>query len=347
MATITDLITTGSVVDVSNSPAYDKVAAMENVRAVITTYARDINIALHRYGVEGCPDTIDERVVRESLLWYPLTSFFTIGDNTFCLPTVPAGRWYNAYGNFGDGFAYARNGNVYHINFSMPGADASKFLSQTVGPKVAGDFSGVCIRENDSCIPFIYTVLFYVEQIADTIRALENARVLLKHPIGIWTTPEQKKSWERYYKRLDENMPYSFFNKNRPQDGREPDKVEVINFLKDGDIIKPIIENIDWWEQRFLAECGVGNMGSQVDKKGENMIQAEVHSSDDVTNIITSGLVDYLNNQLDKQGVHELPGCENMRFVERKQDEDLLRDDNSGFGDISGNVDGGNKGNDI
>lgn len=347
MASFTDLITAGSVVDLSNSPAYDKLAYMENKRAAITTFARYVNIAAHRYGFDGVPDTMSERVIRESLLWYPITSFFTIGDNTFCLPAVPAGRWYNAYGNFGDGFAYARNGKVYHINFDMPGAQDARFLNQTVGPKIDGDFKGVCIRENDTCIPFIYTVLFYVEQVADTIRGLENARFLLKHPVGVWTTPEQKKTWERYFKRVDENMPYVFFNKNKPQDGRQPDEAEVINFLKDGDIIKPTIEMVDWWEQRFLAECGVGNMGSQVDKKGENMIDAEVHSSDDVTNMITSGLVDYINNQLEESGVHDMPGCENLTCVERKQDEDLFRDDRGGEGVIPDNADGRDERNNI
>lgn len=157
-------------------------------------------------------------------------------------------------------------------------------------------------------------------------------------------------TWEKWYKAIDENQPVLFINKNRPKDGREPDKAEVVNLVDGGDIVKPASEVVDWFEQRFLAECGIGNVGSQVDKKGENLIRAEVHSSDDVTEMITTGLVDYINNQLESSGVLEMPGCENLRCIPRKRDDnndDILTDAGSEENNISGYAERGDEGSNL
>lgn len=327
-------------IDIQNSPSYKDVTKFQNIRSAVNTFARYCNIASHRFEFEGCPETISERVLREGLLWYPCISFWTVGDSTVAMPSVPGGSGFNAYGDLGDGFAYAKNGKVYKINYDIPGGDTVRILNETVGPRVSAEYSGRYIRANDLMFPFINTVIFYTEQVADTLRAIENARILLKHPIGLYTTEAQKKNWEKWYNELKENQPIMFINKNKPADGHEPDKAEVVNLVEGGDIIKPASEVLDWFENRFLAECGVGNIGSQVDKKGENLISDEVHGSDAVTNMVTEGLVEYINNELEKQGIREMPGCENLKCVPRKdiQDENIQRDDRGGEGNISGSA---------
>lgn len=337
-------------IDIYNAPSYKDVTKFQNMRASMVTFARYCNMASHRYEFEGCPPTISERVLRESLLWYPTVSFWEVGDSTIALPSVPGGRGFNAYGDLGDGFAYGKNGEVYHVNYEIAGADEAKILDKTTGQKIQLKYTGKYIRENDLMFPFINTVIFYTEQVADTLRAIENSRILLKHPIGLYTTEAQKKTWEKWYNELNENQPVLFINKNKPTDGHEPDKAEVINLVEGGDIVKPASEVLDWFEQRFLAECGIGNVGSQVDKKGENLISDEVHSSDDVTNMITQGLVDYINNQLEVQGIHELAGCEGLKAVPRKEDtddEDIQRDDSGAEGNVSGEGDGRPESDDI
>lgn len=304
-------------IDVGNAPSYKEATKFRNTLAEITTFSRYANIGSHRYEFEGVPEWMDERSIRESLLWYPLTAFFVVGDQTVCLPAVPGGQGYNAQGAFADGFAYAKNGKVYHLNFDMIGSD-NPVIRQTPGPKVDAEFTGVCIRENDLCLPFINRVIYHTDMVADALRAFDNQRNLLKHPIGIYTTQEQKNTWQRWFKQLDDNEPVIFFNKNKPRNGGEPDKAEVVDLVGDHDFIKPTTEYVDWIDARFFAECGIQNGGQSMDKKGENLLNAEVHSADDVTSMVTQGLVDYINNQIKAQGVNKLPGMENFRCVARK-----------------------------
>lgn len=323
--------TGGWSISITKAPSFKKAAEIQQIRAARVVLSRYINLALNRIDFEGLPDTISGRVLRESFLWYPLTCFFTVGETPIALPAVPGGKGWNPYGDFGNAYAFARNGRNYMIATEMQGDELSSFLRQTVAEyPIDAAFNGCIIRCNDNCDPFINTVLFYVEQVADLLRALEVQRILLKHPIGIGTTQKQRATALKYLHDIDENLPFTLLNQT--SNGTVIEQAQVINLMQGGDVIKPTMEAIDWWENRYFAECGVQNAGSQVDKKGENLTTAELSTTKAVTSAVINIAVDFYNKQLETSGVLDLPGCENIRCVPGKA-VDYETDDISGMDD--------------
>lgn len=306
-------------IDISQAPSYKRAAAINEAQIGLNTLYRFSNIGAHLVDFEGAPETVDTRVVRQSILWYPITVFFVVGDSTLCLPGLPTGRGWNVQGNFGSACAVGLNGHTYQIRLQLPGSDKAPILDQTSGIQDYDfDYDGVCIRANDNCFPFINVVLKYTEWIAYLLQSLDIAKFYTRHPVNFTCTPKQRATAIKWFKETDDGIPVTFTPSTAANNGAITRQVEAVNLLQGGDVLKPTMEMIDWLEQRFYMEAGVENMGSQVDKKGENMINAEVNASDEITNIIRQGMVDYINDQLEKMGVRKLPGMENFRCVVRK-----------------------------
>lgn len=307
----------GSFINIQKSPSFKKAADLQNYQAARVVFSRYLNLALNRIDFEGLPPTISSRVLRESYLWYPLTCFFTVGYSTVALPAVPGGRGWNAYGDFGNAYSFAKNGHCYMISTEMQGAELTAFLTKTVAEyPINAAYHGAIIRCNDNCDPFINTVIFYANQVSDLIRALEVQRTLLKHPIGIGTTVKQRASVLKNLHDIDENLPFLLLNQT--SNGTTLEQAQAINLMQGGDVIKPTMEAIDWWENRFFAESGISNAGSQVDKKGENLTTAELSTTEPVTSAVVRIAVNFYNQQLKASGVLDLPGCGNIRCVPGK-----------------------------
>lgn len=328
-------------IDISNAPSFKKAAALQNFRSGQMALNRYAELAAHTLSFEGLTDTMSERTMREGLLWYPLVCIFKVGDSWINLPAVPGGRGFNAQGNFGDCFAYGKNGRVYHVNLHMQGEDETSFLSRTPGPKTPGEYFGYAIRARDSCTPMIETVIFYSEQIADLLSALANCTPILHHPINFSVSQKQRATALKWYKELDSNIPFTFMP--RVDESGNSFDASPVNMLKDGDIIKPTIELLDWFDQRCLTEIGIKNMGSQVDKKGENLISDEVNGTDTVTSLVVKNQVDLINQQIEELKMNELEGLENFRCVNNMEamnafnvqsmdsgERDAVADDDSG-----------------
>lgn len=58
-----------------------KLAKMENNMLFITTFMRLLSDAMNRYTIKGTPDTVNERVMLESLLVYGNTALFEQSGN--------------------------------------------------------------------------------------------------------------------------------------------------------------------------------------------------------------------------------------------------------------------------
>lgn len=314
-------------INIKRSPGYRRALEIKKAQIAMNTFNRFCDIAAHIVDFERLDDTIDDRVVRQSLLWYPLTVFFVVGNHTMCLPGLPTGRGWNVNGNFGSACAIGMNGRTYQIKLRIPGGDDAPILTEMTGyDDYPFDYEGVAIRANDNCYPFINTVLYYTENIADILLALENDKILLQHPIDFHMTQRQMKTAIKWMADLKQGSPFMYTPKMASNGQKITDSMEVVNFMEGGNLLKPAMEALDWNEQRFFAECGVKNAGSQVDKKGENLTMSEVHSSDDVTNVVRQGKVDYINDQMKKMGVLELPGMASARCVIRKgvqEDDDV------------------------
>lgn len=313
-------------IDISNSPSFKKAAAIASIRTGARVFARYANLASMTLDFEGLTNTMSNRAMREGLLWYPIVAVFKVGDSWINLPAVPGGRGFNAQGNFGDGFAYGKNGRVYHVTFKMPGEDEADFLKRTPGPETPGEYRGYCLRANDACMPLIDTVLYYSEQIADLLGAISGVTPLLHHPINFQCTQRQRASAIKWYKELEANLPFMFTPYETPDNTRASFHAEPVNLLANSDIIKPTVELIDWFDNRCLTEIGIANIGSQVDKKGENLTEDEIHGTDAVTSLIVQNQVDLINQQIDEMHINEEPGLEEFRCIARRYANDTIDD---------------------
>lgn len=312
-------------IDIKNSSAYGVYATCKNKKMFTDIFCRNANLAAFRYDVEGLPDTMRDRVIKQGHLWYQGVCYFVLDDapdTAFALPAVAGGLGFNMYGDLGDCYAFGMNGDVFHIRLDIRGADNSRQLARMQGGispyRITAEGHGVFVRENYMLYPFINTTIFYSEQIADTMRAMENSRYWLKHPVGMSGTEKERATWEKYRKAVDDNLPYIWIYDTETRAVRPSDHVQPQNMNDATDFTRPATEVIDWYEQQYWRECGIQNMGGQIDKKGENLVNAEVSHTDDYTALKTQMLLETLNSQLDE--VHKLPGCENIRYVERKQD---------------------------
>lgn len=267
----------------------------------------------------GLTETMSERSMREGLLWYPIVAIFKVGDNWVNLPAVPGGRGFNAQGNFGDGYAYGKNGQVYHIAFHMQGEDETAFLKRTPGVATGAYYEGYAIRARDNCAPLINTVIFYSEQIADLMSALANCTPLMHHPIALQANQKQRATAIKWYKEMEQNIPFIFTPPVNDSSGRLF-QAEPVNLLANGDIVKPTVELLDWFNNQCLTEIGVTNMGSQVDKKGENLTTDEIHGTDEVTNIVVDNQVNLINQQIKELHINEIEGLENFRAQRGHED---------------------------
>lgn len=346
--------TDGWLVDITNSPAYsDYLAAkdadtikfvdkrnittiLKNRRIFINTFVRNANLAAFRYDVDGLPDTINPRQVKQGHLWFPGVCYFELDDipgYTFALPAVPGGRGYNMNGDPTDAYTFSMNGDVYHIRIDIQGSDVAPILEKTpMAPpyKIAGEGHGVFVRENYEMYPFVNQTIFYADQIADTMRAMENNRYWLKHPVGMHGTEDEKKTWEKYIQTVNDNNPWVWIYDSKLKINAAADHVEPSNMNDATDFTRPCSEVIDWFEQQYWRECGIQNMGGQIDKKGENLQTAEVTHTDDYTSFVSQMLLDTLNDQLDM--VHKLPGCEGVKYVpfERRGENEDIRNVSEG-----------------
>lgn len=312
-----------------------KIAQRKNGFVFQNEFSKLTNDALHRYKINGVPDTVSERVVLESLLFYGYVFFFKKNGNVLALPGLPDGSGINAYGDFNGAYVYGCNGFNERISLAMPGADDSRFLAKTIEGSYYKDGVGVMVRENALLYPFINYVTYFSDCIADTYRTADVCRKNIKRPFIIVAEESVVPTVKKYFEDVADNMDYVVSSGVFPAD-----KISVQPFDNNPDYVKVASGLIDWYEQKFRELCGFKNMGGQIDKKGENLISSEVTSNDEYTNQNTEQILKYLNEGLDR--VNEKLGTHMKAEGTTDEDtDDLQRNDTGKQGDVSG--DGGRR----
>lgn len=257
-----------------------KIAKLRNKEVWDNLFFHYMTIAADRYYIDGLPDTCEQRVSIMSLLWYGRSVFFEQDGSIYNLPCVNASDGFTKYGEWRKCRWMALNGESEEVNLIIPGA--TDFLQETViGGKALDNQRGVLIRENYAMFPFIRFVIQWTDYVADTLRALDTARRHLKHPTII-------------------AMPQEMVNKTKEMEDEIDDNVDVIGVTQMHDSSQIAALNMgyqgisdelrsvfDWYDAQFMGLCGIAH-NSGVDKKGENMIQAEVgvDSESDNTNLM-------------------------------------------------------------
>lgn len=307
-----------------------KLNKFKNAQLFQNTFARLIEDALERYHFDGLPETISERALLMSLLWYGAACIFEKGGNLFALPCAPTGDGYNVYGDPGSVFVYSYNGFSEKVPVFIHGSDEASFLRRSFGGATTGGKKGVFVRENALCFPFINQVVFFASAIADTMRTLDVCRVNIKRPYFVVCEESVRPTVERYFRERDEN------NEAIISSGIfDADKVSILPIQTNAESLTACTQLIEWYESKYRELCGIEN-NSQMDKKGENLISDEISVNDDYTAMGPQKSVTYIQQALDD--ANKLFGT-SITVKAREMKEDMKDDEllgKSEKSDISG-----------
>ena len=254
-----------------------KLRKLENAYTQQLVFVSLANLALQRYHITGLPDTMSERTILQSLLWYGSVVFFRKDGNVFALPGVPTGDGYNVYGDPGSAWVFSRyNGKMYKsVKLYIPGSDESVFLKELIGSRQEGDPAGVIVWENSMRYPFINTVAYYSEKIADCYRTLDITRYWLKRPLLLAGPEESAEGVKKVIQDLDEN-PNAVYLSDKLGISKT---TQLFNTNANGQNLQDITGLLEWYESKFRELCGIDS-NSQIDKKGENLISDEISVND-------------------------------------------------------------------
>lgn len=271
-----------------------KLASFKNQISFVNTFNVKVQDALHRYHFEGLPDTISERVILQALLWYASVVFFEREGNLLALPCAPSGDGFNIYGDYGSVWAFSRNGMLNEeIKVYLPGSDESSFLGQTLGGIYDQTNKGVLVWENTQRFPFINQTIFYSSAISDSMRTLDVCRKNIKNPYIVVAEESAVNTVKQYFESRDNNEEYIISSGVFPAD-----KVKVLPLVTNSDNLQAITALIEWYEAKYRELCGVDN-NSQIDKKGENLIQAELSVNDEYTDMSVDKCIETIQKGLD------------------------------------------------
>jgi hypothetical protein len=273
-----------------------RLASAKNGIVFENTMARYIMDALKRYHIEGLPDTISERVLLQSLLWYGRVCIFEKDGALYGLPVAPSGAGLNIYGDYGSGFVFAANGKLNEqVRLYIHGSDDAAFLDKTNGSQPNTSLHGVMIRENALMFPFIRIVMQFAEAVSDSYRTLDVVRRNLKLPYVIAAQEELIPSIKRMFEEIETNV-----DKISIDTGVfDPSKISAIPLYQDGGtVLTDATQLIEWYENKFRELCGFES-NAQMDKKGENLITAELSVNDQYEQFSVEKATDYIQEGLD------------------------------------------------
>ena len=275
-----------------------KLAKYENDRTFIMVLMRLIDMALdYRYRFDGLPETMDERVIKQALLFHGNVTLFDLDGVPVALPSAPDGKAYDVYGNAGSSYVFSKNGR---INFSVPLnyrysnsmlSDKKLLLgSKTENSEVS---NGVIVWERKTRMPFIWTTIYYAERIADTLRTLDLDRRWMKRPFIPRCEESEGRSFDESLKAFMNNEDFNVSLKSR-----NLDKTDIFTVDLAPELITHVTQLVEWYENQYKILCGIDS-NSQVDKKGENLISDEVNIDEMYGDMHVDSVIDYMNEQLD------------------------------------------------
>lgn len=303
-----------------------KFATYQNNIAFMNVFVRLLQDALHRYKIDGVPDTCSERVMIQSLLWYGNVVLFDKEDHLISLPGAPSGKGYNAYGDPASAWVWARNGKTNEeVTLYLPGEDESNFLKKTSGYiNSTGKSKGVIVWENAVRAPFINQVIWFTEKIADTHRTIDVARRNIKTPWILFGTEETVSTVKAALEKFDNNEERIFSTGSF-----DPKNVAYFPLAVQSDTISSATCLVEWYENKFREICGIDS-NSQQDKKGENLVTAELQVNDEYQEQELDKCLKYIQEGLDY--ANKLFGT-NMKVRANKdeyadKDENLLSNEN-------------------
>lgn len=304
-----------------------QLAEYENWIEFQNEFAECVHKGLNRYEFQNLPKTVNDRVLRMSLLYHGSVGFFEKEGNILALPALPNAA-VTLYGDFKSMFVYGRNGFNQEISTYVPGGAESPLVNTPVGGySLNKKPRGVWVRENEQAFPFINYCIEYAEKIADTHRTLDVSRRNIKTPYIIVAEEQVVPSVKKFFEQRDANMDYIVSSGIFPAD-----RVNVLPIQTTADNLKSCTDLIEWYSNQFDALCGKNSNANQ-DKK-ERLLVDEVNANNESTESNIDSVIKFLQEQLDF--VNECFGT-NIKVVKKEVEEnDDIRgmDSNTGSGEM-------------
>ena len=305
-----------------------KVAKMKNNITAMNTLMRLTQDARKRYYIEGLPDTVRQRVVIDSLLWGGGVGFFEKDGEILALPAAIADGL-NIYGDVTAMWVYSYNGLINEkIPVAIQGANDARVLAKGYS-SISEKPTGVFVRENSDIYPFFCQVIEYAGKIADAMRTIEVATIQLKTPYIITAEETLKSSVERFLTEVNNNEQYIISTGIFPAD-----RISVIDLPAVGENLTKAIEVVEWYENKFKALCGIDN-NEQINKKGENLIQAELDINTEYTDSNIDIVLKTIQEGLDV--ANELWGLNMVVKTNRIEDSANFDMEDEDYEDLRGN----------
>lgn len=272
-------------------PVTKKLNKFKNYMEFINWFAHLLEIGTNRYHITGLPDTMDERVMLQSFLWYGAVTIFEKDNAVIALPSAPTND-FNLYGNPGYAWVWGANGYNERIKLELPnGKDAitTKGFDKNMGDTGTGIF----VRETKTMRPFVNYTISYANEIADTMRTISQQRRHFKRPYVITAQEEVVNTVKKFFKDADENEEFIVGTGVFPVD-----KVGVVPITVSADEVQAMKDLVEWYLNQYRERCGIQN-NENIDKKA-NLIADELHTNDEATATCVGEIVDYLNEQFEQ-----------------------------------------------
>lgn len=290
-----------------------KIAKYNNIIEFNNVFNSLTNEALHgRYSIENLPESCDERVVLQSLLWYGSVTFFQKAGEVLALPGFPTSN-YTLYGYPTEATVWGRNGYTETVKLFIENGDNSNLVRKTTSGTVAPiEGAGVWVRENEQAYPFINYVIEFADKIADTYRTLDITRANIKRPYMITAEESIIESVKSFFNKRDNNEEYIISSGVFPAD-----KINIMPFDQNPENIRDCTGLIDFYYAKFRELEAISAAPATIDKKAEITIP-ELNQNSGAQSAINNSIVNVLQRELDF--CNEKLGT-NMRVVNKIKEE--------------------------
>ena len=237
------------------------------------------------------------------------------------------------YGDPTSAWVFSRNGMFNkEVPLYVPGAEDDTLLDVgNTGTVDERPKKGVIVWENKTRSPFIMNTIYYAKAISDTLRTIDVNRTWLKRPFIPVCEETLVPSIKKMFGEMQDNEAFIPVSTGV----YDINKFDLKPIDVSPQTIKTCVETVEWYENKYRELCATG-ANTQMDKKGENLIEAEVTANDEYIAKEDSRIIEYINEQLEL--VNKVFNT-NIRCVSTKVEEtveDKNMEGDNGNEDVSG-----------
>lgn len=269
-----------------------KQAKFKNTKEFELAFARYYLLAFNRFRMkEGtCPDTIDERTVKNAVLSKAMYCQWLQDGVPLALPCTKGGS-ISFYGYPASAYVFARNGWNREIKCVIPGGDKSDVINQTIYGTQApeNEDKGFIVKCNELAFPLISFISSYALRVSNVMRTLDVQLERMKTPGFVVASEEVAHELKKIREQIMNNEELINIGLGAK------DALQKIDYLIPSDVHHETKADYEWFDHIFLNLLGFG--GNASPDKGAQLTEDEVHSDNVLSSFSIQTMVDYLNYQ--------------------------------------------------